>query len=255
MRPHAAALEQLRALDGLATHRGPQQDARAHLLVTALFLLAVLSCGRDRVAPLLLLAAYPAWMVIRCGLPFALLGRALLLALPLLLLAVGASPWLDRAPARLPGGAQIAHGWLVLAATLLRGVLSVTTALTLVAATGLRPLCAALTRLGMPELLTAQLLLLHRYAFVMLDEGARMHTAWQLRAGAARRPPLRVWAPMAGQWLLRTLARAGRIHQAMLARGYDGRLHLAHGSRWRAGDSLHVAGWAAAIVAARWLAG
>jgi cobalt/nickel transport system permease protein len=255
----AAALDQFRALDSVAARDTAltRRDARAKLLVTLLFLVLVQSCGRWQWAPLLLLAPFALALVLQSGLPARLLARALLLSLPLVLMAAAPDPWLDRTPLALPGGAEIARGWISLGCTALRLVLTLAATLALLAATGLRPLCAALSRLGVPEVLTAQLLFLHRYACVLLEEAARMHTAWQLRAGPGLRqsPRLRlhVWASLAGQWLLRTMARAGRIHQAMLARGFDGRLPLQHRSRWCAADTGFVAAWGGGMVAARWL--
>lgn len=251
----AAALDQFRALDSLAARDTAltRRDARAKLLVTLLFLVLVQSCGRWQWAPLLLLAPFALALVLQSGLPARLLARALLLALPLVLMAAVPDPWLDRTPLALPGGAEIARGWVSLGCTALRLVLTVAATLALLAGTGLQPLCAALSSLGVPEVLTAQLLFLHRYACVLLEEAARMHTAWQLRAGPRARLAPRVWASLVGQWLLRTLARAGRIHQAMLARGYDGHLPLQHRGRWRVADTGFVAAWGAGMVAARWL--
>ena len=111
-----------------------------------------------------------------------------------------------------------------MASILIRCALTVSTGLILVASTGFNPLCEGLTRLGLPQVFTTQLMLLHRYAVVLADEAARMSLARELRA-CGRAIPLAIYGPLLGHLLLRALQRAQRLHQAMLSRGFDGRLH------------------------------
>lgn len=243
----SAALAQLRALDRPAA--GPAAPAtpgsRALLLTTLVFVVVTLSFPRTAVLAMLPLLLYPLWLLSRSRLPLKLLARGWLVALPLVLLAGGFEPWLRPAPVLQWGPLVVSEGALVLAALLLRCLLTVTAVLALVAALGLRQLAAAAQGLGVPALFTEHLLLLHRHAFLMLEEGQRITTAWRLRAGPRRHPPLATWGPLAGQWLLRSLQRARRVHLAMLARGYRGRLPLQPAAAWRWPDTAFVAGWCA----------
>ncbi len=248
----AAAREQLRALDrplhAAAAHR---LDARVLLLSTLLFVAVVLSFDRMSVSALLPLALFPLVLASRSGVAWARLGQAVLLATPLVLLAGAFEPWLQPRPALQMGGLSISAGWLVLTSLLLRVALTVSATLALVAGCGLRELCAALRALGVPALFTDQLLFMHRYAFVLVDEGARIATAWRLRAGGRRHLPLATWGPLAGQWLLRSLQRAQRVHQAMLARGWRGAMPLPLQTQWQATDTRWLLGWALYFAAAR----
>lgn len=241
----AGAREQLRALDRpLLAPSSRRLDARALLSSTLLFVAVVLSFGRPSFAAMLPLALYPLLLASRAGLAWRSLGQATLAASPLVLMAGAFEPWLHPQPAWQLAGLSISAGWLVLASMVLRMALTVSATLALVAGCGLRELCAALRAFGVPPLFTDQLLFMHRYAFVLIDEGTRIATAWRLRAGGRRRLPLDTWGPLAGQWLLRSLERAQRVHQAMLARGWRGALPLPLQTRWRTADTRWLLGWA-----------
>ena len=90
-----------------------------------------------------------------------------------------------------------------------------------------------------------QLLLVYRYAFVLVDEAARMATARRLRAPDQPRPGLSVYTAMVGHLLVRAVDRAQRVHRAMIARGFDGEVLPTRALRWRAADTVFVVGWCA----------
>jgi len=153
------------------------------------------------------------------------------------------NPLLDQEPIAI-GDLTVAAGWVSFASILLRFALTVGAALVLVAGTGLHSLAAALGRLGAPQVLTAQLLFLFRYAFVLGGEASKMAVARQLRSGG-RSLALAAYGPLLGHLLLRAFERAQRIHQAMLARGFDGELRTLQAPRWRSRDTLFLLGWTA----------
>jgi cobalt/nickel transport system ATP-binding protein len=194
-----AALRDLRSLEALASRdtAGARLDARAKLVTTLAFIVAVVSFERYTVSALLPLAAYPLLLAALGEVPAAPVLRKLLLAAPFAVMVGLFNPLLDRAPMPAFGDTTIAAGWVSFASILLRFALTAGAALVLVACTGMHTLCAALGRLGVPRVFTAQLLFLFRYAFVLGEEAARMTTA-----RAARRRP----SGRARQ--LRTLGRA-----------------------------------------------
>jgi cobalt/nickel transport system permease protein len=95
--------------------------------------------------------------------------------------------------------------------------------------------------LGVPAVLTTQLMFLHRYTQVQAGELGRMNLARELRSGSTTTMPLAVYGALLGHLLLRTLDRAQRIHQAMLSRGFDGQLPMRRPQSWRTVDTLFVA--------------
>ena len=104
----------------------------------------------------------------------------------------------------------------------------------------------------MPRVFTAQLLFLQRYLFVLAEEALRMSTAHRLRAAPGRRLALSLYASLMGQLLLRAFDRAARVHQAMLARGFDGELRLAE--RLALAARRHAASSACGAATSRWCA-
>jgi cobalt/nickel transport system permease protein len=115
---------------------------------------------------------------------------------------------------------------------MLRSWLSVQAAILLVAVTQFPDLIHAFEHLHVPAVLTTIIAFLYRYLFVLTDEVMRL-----LRARTARSAALpgvksgrtifwraRVAGNMAGQLFLRSYERSDRIYNAMLARGYKGRM-------------------------------
>ena len=247
-----AALRELRSLDALAARDTPltRLDARAKVIATLAFIVIVVSFERYAVAALLPLAAYPVVLAVLGDVPAAPLVRKLLLAAPFAVLVGAFNPLLDRAPMLAFGEIAVAAGWVSFASILVRFALTVGAALVLVAGTGMHTLCAALARLGVPQVLTAQLLFLFRYAFVLGGEAARMAAARELRSGG-RALALSAYGPLLGHLLLRSFERAQRVHLAMVARGFDGELRTLRAPRWSSRDTAFVLVWCAFFVLVR----
>ncbi|MBE0417758.1 MAG: cobalt ECF transporter T component CbiQ, partial [Coriobacteriia bacterium] len=161
------------------------------------------------------------------------------------------NPLLDREIIVRIGGLGISGGWISYASILVRFFLTTIAALVLIATTSFSGVCLALRRMGMPDVLVTQLLLLYRYIFVLGGETMRMARARALRSFDGRGMRLGVYAQILGHLLLRTYARAQRIHQAMLARAFDGEVRILGTLRFTARDALFVAGWSAAFIVFR----
>jgi cobalt/nickel transport system permease protein len=91
--------------------------------------------------------------------------------------------------------------------------------------------------------LVVQLLFLYRYLFVLFGEVSRTLRAYALRSPSHPVPRVREAGALLGQVLLRTLARAQRVHAAMLCRGFDGELRLRRPLRARPVDVAFVVTW------------
>lgn len=249
----AAAWSEIWRMDDLGRLDTPMHrlDARAKALVTLAFVGVVMSFPRQAVAPLTPLLLYPMALLALGRISFRHIARKLLAAAPFALMVALFNPWLDRRPVADLGTLVLTGGWVSLGSILLRFFLTVSAALALVACTGMFRLGAGLERLGVPRLFVAQLLFFYRYLFVISDEGARMARAVAWRGQGTRALKLRGYASLVGQWLLRSMARAERVHQAMLSRGYDGTVRPWHRSRFRWADGCFACGWLAFFFAAR----
>ena len=248
------ALHEIRRLDDLAAQDTPlhRLDARAKVLVTLLFLISMLSLDRYEVSRLLPFAAFPLILAMQGGVPLGLLLRRAALALPFVVFVGIFNPLIDRTAHLTVGSLVITGGMLSFSSIVLRSLLAVATGLVLVAVTGFDQICRALGRLGMPTALLVQLQFLYRYLFVLADEALRMLQARVQRCARDKRPGLHEYRALLGSLLLRTLDRAGRVHQAMLCRGFDGQMpELRSTTRFGLAEWRFCAAWGLFLVAVR----
>ncbi|MCC6539353.1 MAG: hypothetical protein IT162_17510 [Bryobacterales bacterium] len=131
-----------------------------------------------------------------------------------------------------------------------RSLVSVAFAIVLTATTPAPALLTGAEKLGAPRLLVAVAQMVYRYLFVLIDQALRMRQAARSRGGFR-------WDAAAGAaaaLLLSSEQRATRIHQAMLARGFNGRWpERAPTARWNLFDSALPAATALTLLLARLL--
>lgn len=84
----------------------------------------------------------------------------------------------------------------------------------------------AMARLAIPEAICQMLLLAHRYIYVFQHEAQRMNRGMRVRGFRKRLDleTLRTLGNFLGMLLVRSFERTQRVHEAMVSRGYDGRL-------------------------------
>ncbi|OGS12351.1 MAG: cobalt ECF transporter T component CbiQ [Elusimicrobia bacterium RIFOXYA2_FULL_58_8] len=220
-------------------------DARAKLLVTALFIVCVVSFNHYEISRLMPFFLYPVFLIAAGELPAGYLLRKVLAVAPFAVFVGMFNPLLDRGTLFQLGPLAVSGGAASFFSILLRFLLTVTTALALVALTGVNGICAALESCGVPKVFVMQLLFLNRYITVLAGEAGRMARARALRSFSAGEMPAAVFARLAGQLLLRAYARAERIYSAMLCRGFYGRIQLQRSSTVGGKEIAFVATWAA----------
>lgn len=228
-------------------------DPRAKLLATLAFIVVVVSYGKYEVGPLLPLAVYPICLAAMGSVPVRFILRKMLIVSPFALFVGLLNPLLDREPVMTIAGVALAGGWVSLASILVKFALTVSASLAMVASTGIHRVCRGLEKLGVPAVMTVQVLMLYRYLFVLADEALRMARARALRsAGNRRMGGLRAGGAMLGSLLLRTLDRAQRVHAAMCSRGFDGHVRTVEPMRFGGASAAFLAGWLAALALLRW---
>lgn len=247
------ALLELRRLDLLATgdsfvHR---LDPRAKVLVTLVFLICVVSFGRYELSALVPFFIFPAAVIAVGSLPLGYLLKKVALICSFAL-AVGIfNPIFDRAVMVQLGPLSISAGWVSCASIVLRALLTVTAAVTLVAVTGFPAICSALDRLGMPKAFAAQLTFLYRYLFILMEEGGRASQARELRSFGKKGLGIVSYSSLIGHLLLRTLQRGDRVQMAMLNRGFTGSFRCCNESRFGREDVVFLLGWSALFIILR----
>lgn len=253
MRGIDAALGDIARLDAMSARNTAMHrlDPRAKLVTTAVFLVCVVSFDKHEVSALLPFALYPVALASSGGIPLGYVARKALLVSPLALLLAAPNLFMDRAAAFGVGPLVMSGGFLSFTSVLVRFALTIGTAIVLVGVSSFEGMCLGLRRLGVPEVLTVQLLLLYRYIFVLADEAARISRARALRSFGRRGGDMRTFASIVGHLLLRTIDRAGRMHAAMSSRGFTGEIRLLRRLEFRRADLAFAVGWCAAFVLMR----
>ncbi|WP_197380958.1 cobalt ECF transporter T component CbiQ [Mycolicibacterium mengxianglii] len=203
-------------------HRLPAEVKVACLV---LFVLAVVATPRETFWPyaLFALTILTVWSIGRIPLRWIL--PRMLIEVPFVVLAV-LLPFAE-------GGERIAVAGLHLSVPglwaawgiVVKGTLGVAASLTVAATTTARELPLALSRLGVPAMMTSVLVLMIRYLDLLSAEVGRMRMA-RLSRGDSPRALHQVGAIAkgVGALFLRSYERGERVYLAMLSRGFDGRM-------------------------------
>ncbi|OGR07736.1 MAG: cobalt ECF transporter T component CbiQ [Deltaproteobacteria bacterium RIFOXYD12_FULL_50_9] len=250
-----AVLFEARALEILATQNTPihRLDPRAKLLTTLIFVLVVLSHDKYAVPRLLPFFIFPVIIASLGNIPIGYLAKKLLIVSPFAILIGIANPLLDQTVLFHLGVIPVSGGILSFLSILLRFMLTVSSGLLLIATSGLSEICLAMGQLKVPQIFTIQLLFLYRYIYVLIEEGARLVRARNLRSFNGHGQGLTTAGPLIGQLLLRTLERARRIHLAMLCRGFTGEIRVMRDFRMQTMDWLFLTGWTTLFILLHYL--
>lgn len=226
-------------------------DARAKLAVTLLYLVSLLSLPPEDLTRVILFFLYPIIACSMAGIGYTTIFKRSLIVLPFVFFIGIFNPILDRQVAFRIGGTAITAGWISFVSILLRGMLSAQAVFLLIYSTGFYNLCRGMRNLGIPSLLTTQLLFVYRYLFVLLQEALNMHRARVSRSFGRTSYPVKMWGTFIGQLLVRAVERSQRIHRAMLSRGFSGSIPGSYPSPWRGKDTLYIAVWGVLILSLR----
>jgi cobalt/nickel transport system permease protein len=235
----------MRVLDGLASKDTfvHSRHPVAHVLVTISFIITVASFNKYMLVSMFPMLIYPIIICASGEIPLLFIFRRVLPILPFVVGVGIFNPIYDHHVYAIVAGVAISAGWISFLSIVLRCCLSVTAALLLISVVGINGLSAALRTLKVPRILVLQLELTLRYIQVLGEEAGRIALAYYLRAPGQQGIAVRQWGPLAGQWLLRTLKRADRVHKAMLCRGYKGDIMLSARKAFSLGELGYLLGW------------
>ena len=240
-------------MDTLSSQQTPvhQLDPRAKLITGLVFITVVISFGKYEISALIPYFVYPVFLGVMGNVPPVYLLKKLLLVSPFAVMIGIFNPLMDRDILVNLWGSGISGGWVSFVSILIRFVLTVGVALTLIAVTGFNAVCMALDRLGTPRVFVVQLLFLYRYLFVLVDEAARMVRARSLRTFEGGGSGIKAYGPLVGHLLLRTIDRAQRVYMAMCCRGFDGEIRIIAPLRFGPMEIGFTVGWSALFILMR----
>ena len=233
------------AAGGTDLHR---LDPRAKLITTLMFVSMVVSLGKYEISMMIPFIVYPLAMIVSADLPVLYLLKKIMLVAPFAVMIGIFNPLMDREPLLQIGSLYITGGWVSFFSIMMRFVLTVSAALILISLTGFNAVCMALEKLGVPGPFVIQLLFLYRYLFILIEEASRMVRARSLRTFGSGGMHFKVFVPLVGQLLLRTLDRGQRIHRAMCCRGFDGRIRVNRDMRFGFREMRFTLAWSLLFV-------
>ena len=120
------------------------------------------------------------------------------------------------------GGIPVTGGVISMLTLMLKGFYCVLSAYILIATTSIEEICYALRMIRVPKVVVIVILLIYRYFGLMGSEADRIATAYSLRAPSQKGIRYNAWGTLVGQWLLRSMDRAGTVYESMLLRGFKG---------------------------------
>lgn len=242
-------------MDALAAERSPVHALHplCKLLVTALYIIIVMSFPKYDFTGLVVMALYPALLFQVAGIPVRLCFYKLRVVLPLVCAVGLANPFLDHTPLFRLGTVVISGGVVSMVTLMLKGSFSLMASFLLIATTPIDTLCAALRQLHVPGILTTLLLLTYRYIGVMLEQISVMSEAYQLRAPGQKGIHISAWGSFLGQLLLRSMDRAEELYNSMLLRGFDGEFYYAQVPKCRLSSVLYAVICTAAFLCVRYV--
>lgn len=221
-----------------------RRDARGKVVSVLVFLVAVSSTPPSSPLTFAPVSVLLVLGLAVSGLPVGeiLLRASVIVPFPLFF---GLVSWLENGNALFAG------------ALVVRSYISALAVLLLVGVTPMAELFRGLRGLGLPAVIVMVLQSLVRYLQVIVDHGMRMRRAALCRGGGAGgRESL--WRRASGALAVlfgRSYARAEGVHRAMVARGFRGDFVSPRPARFTAVDWAYLAGVAAAVCGARYLAG
>jgi cobalt/nickel transport system permease protein len=84
----------------------------------------------------------------------------------------------------------------------------------------------------------------------MAKEADRITTAYKLRAPSQNGIHYKAWGTLVGQWLLRSMDRAGNVYESMLLRGFSGDFKMSK-KKARPMDYIYPLAWTSLFLIVR----
>lgn len=246
------------------------------LLVCIIYILTVASFDKYNLSGLILMAIFPVFGFIDGELSFKEGIYRMRLILPLVIFVGIFNPFFDRNVLFVIGGSgatvspdavnsvaelgaaglgtagiAVTGGVISMLTLMLKGIFSVLSAYILIATTSIEEICYALRLLHVPKVIVIVILLIYRYFGLMGNEADRISNAYKLRAPRQNGINYKAWGTLVGQWLLRSMDRAGIVYESMLLRGFKGDF-LVKRKKARPVDMIYPIVWICAFVAIRW---
>ncbi|MCL2481598.1 MAG: cobalt ECF transporter T component CbiQ [Spirochaetaceae bacterium] len=211
------------------------------LITTFVFIITVISFDRHDFVRLVPFIFYPTILISLSEIPYSMLLKRVLIALPFCLFIGISNLVFEQESAFKIGNITVSFGVLSFVVILYRAYLCVMALLLLAGVTRFTELTAQLQRVKIPHIFIIMFEMTYRYIAVLFSEAASMRMAYVLRSPGARGVEIRHAGTFIGNLLLRSFDRAERIHSAMKCRGYMIKKITLNNKKLRMTDTIYCA--------------
>jgi cobalt/nickel transport system permease protein len=209
-------LEQFSSRDTLIHNLHPM----VKIIATFFYIVCIVSFDRYAFSRMVPYIFYPVIIMALADIPYSMILRRLLLALPFTLFAGISNIFFDRAIAFNLGSIAVSFGVVSFFTLVFRALLCVAAILILVATTPFMSLTGQMRRMKIPEMFIVLFETTYRYIGSLLEETTIMITAYRLRRNSDKGIDMKHMGSFVGQLLIRSFDRAEHVYNAMKCRGY-----------------------------------
>ena len=205
-------------------------DSSIKIIVTIIYVIRVLSMKQFIISDIICIVLYPLILFKLGKVPVKFILKKVLFVLPIILGLSVINLIID-----------LSYSEIYFSVLLLfKCTFALVGALLLIATTGVNNLAFGLKKLKIPNILIMQILMLHRYIILMMEECYRVKSAYELRTLGEKSMTMKDYGQIVGQMLLKTIDRSEKVYEAMKLRGFEGDLYINSNKRAGCIDFLYL---------------
>ena len=213
-------------------------DSSIKIIVTIIYVIKVLSIKQFIISDIISIVLYPLILFKFGKVPVKFILKKVLFIVPLILGLSVINLIID-----------FSYSEIYFSVLLLfKCIFTLVGALLLIVTTGINNLAFGLKKLKIPNILIMQILMLHRYIILMMEECYRVKSAYELRTLGEKSMTMKDYGRIIGQMLLKTIDKSEKVYEAMKLRGFDGDLYINSNKKVGCIDFLYLITFAVILI-------
>ena len=213
-------------------------DSSIKIIVTIIYVIKVLSIKQFIISDIISIVLYPLILFKFGKVPVKFILKKVLFILPLILGLSVINLIID-----------FSYSEIYFSVLLIfKCIFTLIGALLLMVTTGINNLAFGLKKLKIPNILIMQILMLHRYIILMMEECYRVKSAYELRTLGEKSMTMKDYGRIIGQMLLKTIDKSEKVYEAMKLRGFDGDLYINSNKKVGCIDFLYLITFAVILI-------
>ena len=213
-------------------------DSSIKIIVTIIYVIKVLSIKQFIISDIISIVLYPLILFKFGKVPVKFILKKVLIIVPLILGLSVINLIID-----------FSYSEIYFSVLLLfKCIFTLIGALLLMVTTGINNLAFGLKKLKIPNILIMQILMLHRYIILMMEECYRVKSAYELRTLGEKSMTMKDYGRIIGQMLLKTIDKSEKVYEAMKLRGFDGDLYINSNKKVGCIDFLYLITFAVILI-------